>query len=166
MIGEAGDASGLVFDATARPLAFSDEMTWLLDGLPADASFDPDDALAAAAEAFVAVMADLMGTVEGPAASATILVGDTGTALAPGQALTVGRHGDIILDHRLVSRRHLVVQYDADGLTCRDLGSANGTWVIRDDARSPVDEAGCILMAGDRVVTVQDHELFSVAAVG
>jgi hypothetical protein len=51
----------------------------------------------------------------------------------------IGRHPDseIFLDDITVSRRHVVVERDADGYTLRDVGSLNGTYVNR----KRVDEA-------------------------
>ena len=54
-------------------------------------------------------------------------------------ATAIGRHPDseIFLDDITVSRRHVVVERDADGYTLRDVGSLNGTYVNR----KRVDEA-------------------------
>ncbi|HEV7524672.1 MAG TPA: FHA domain-containing protein [Acidimicrobiia bacterium] len=51
----------------------------------------------------------------------------------------IGRHPDseIFLDDITVSRRHVVVEHDADGYLLRDVGSLNGTYVNR----KRVDEA-------------------------
>ena len=47
---------------------------------------------------------------------------------------TAGRHpdSDIFLDDITVSRRHAVIERDADGFTVRDAGSLNGTYVNRE----------------------------------
>jgi pSer/pThr/pTyr-binding forkhead associated (FHA) protein len=52
---------------------------------------------------------------------------------------TAGRHpdSDIFLDDITVSRRHAVIERDADGFKVRDAGSLNGTYVNRER----VDEA-------------------------
>ncbi len=56
-----------------------------------------------------------------------------------GPATAIGRHPDseIFLDDITVSRRHVVVDRNADGYTLRDVGSLNGTYVNR----KRVDEA-------------------------
>lgn len=164
---DAGSNSAVVFEIVDRPLAFSDEVIWLLGALPAGAEFDLDEARAEADDVFVATMTKLLDlpAPEAPR-TAAVLVGNAEQRLALGREVVVGRHGDLPVDHRLVSRRHLMLRYDAEGLWCRDLGSANGTWLRRGDARSPVDHDGCALTAGDRIVTVQDHELLAVIEVG
>jgi hypothetical protein len=47
---------------------------------------------------------------------------------------TAGRHpdSDIFLDDITVSRRHAVIERDADGFSVRDAGSLNGTYVNRE----------------------------------
>lgn len=49
----------------------------------------------------------------------------------PEDSLTIGRSRDngIVLDDMLVSRRHVVITADDDGLLLRDVGSRNGTFV-------------------------------------
>lgn len=53
------------------------------------------------------------------------------TFVLDGDATTLGRHpdSDIFLDDVTVSRRHAVVQRNADGYEVRDVGSLNGTYV-------------------------------------
>jgi pSer/pThr/pTyr-binding forkhead associated (FHA) protein len=62
-------------------------------------------------------------------------------------AITAGRHpdSDIFLDDITVSRRHAVVDQQADGYLVRDVGSLNGTYVNRER----VDER--ILQSGDEI---------------
>ncbi len=62
-------------------------------------------------------------------------------------ATAIGRHpdSDVFLDDITVSRRHVVVERDADGYKLRDVGSLNGTYVNR----KRVDEAR--LHHGDEV---------------
>ena len=50
--------------------------------------------------------------------------------LSPG-VTKVGRHpySDIALDHITVSRRHCRIRLDSSGLSLRDLGSTNGSYV-------------------------------------
>lgn len=61
--------------------------------------------------------------------------------------VTVGRHqsSDIFLDDISVSRRHVTFTRRAEGITLKDLGSLNGTYVNRD----LVDEY--LLRNGDEV---------------
>jgi pSer/pThr/pTyr-binding forkhead associated (FHA) protein len=69
-------------------------------------------------------------------------------------AVTVGRDGDgLVLDDPTVSRRHLELTPSGEALVCRDLGSANGTFVdgVRIDEPRP-------LTAGARI-TVGQSEL-------
>jgi hypothetical protein len=54
--------------------------------------------------------------------------------------VAIGRHpdSDIFLDDITVSRRHVVIEREADGYVVRDVGSLNGTYVNRvrvDEAR-------------------------------
>ncbi|HEY5011652.1 MAG TPA: FHA domain-containing protein [Acidimicrobiia bacterium] len=60
---------------------------------------------------------------------------------------TAGRHpdSDIFLDDITVSRRHAIIERDADGFKVRDAGSLNGTYVNRER----VDEAR--LRTGDEL---------------
>jgi hypothetical protein len=60
---------------------------------------------------------------------------------------TIGRHPDseIFLDDITVSRRHVVIEHDAEGYLLRDVGSLNGTYVNRERA----DEAR--LRSGDEL---------------
>ncbi len=61
--------------------------------------------------------------------------------------VAIGRHPDsnVFLDDITVSRRHVVIDRDADGYRVRDVGSLNGTYVNR----KRVDEAR--LRHGDEV---------------
>jgi pSer/pThr/pTyr-binding forkhead associated (FHA) protein len=65
----------------------------------------------------------LLRQVSGPGAPRTFpLTGDR---------VTIGRSesADITVDSQQLSRTHAVLEKTAEGYTCRDLGSANGTWV-------------------------------------
>jgi len=61
----------------------------------------------------------------------TPAVADPAAAEEEPEALTIGRGRDnsIVLDDMLVSRRHVRITADADGLVLEDLGSRNGTYV-------------------------------------
>jgi pSer/pThr/pTyr-binding forkhead associated (FHA) protein len=68
--------------------------------------------------------------------------------------LVVGRDGEgLVLDDPTVSRRHLELLPEGDALVCRDLGSANGTFVDGDRLDDPRP-----LSAGARI-TVGQSEL-------
>ena len=64
--------------------------------------------------------------------------------LSPG-VTRVGRHpySDIALDHITVSRRHCRIELDSRGLSLRDLGSTNGSYVndrlVEESSLSPGD---------------------------
>jgi hypothetical protein len=61
----------------------------------------------------------------------TPAVADAADAPEEPEALTIGRGRDnsIVLDDMLVSRQHVRITADADGLVLEDLGSRNGTYV-------------------------------------
>jgi|SRR5579875_2506092 len=61
----------------------------------------------------------------------TPAVADPADAQEEPEALTIGRGRDnsIVLDDMLVSRQHVRITADADGLVLEDLGSRNGTYV-------------------------------------
>jgi pSer/pThr/pTyr-binding forkhead associated (FHA) protein len=63
------------------------------------------------------------------------------------RTLIVGRHdADVVIDDPELSRRHLEIRPDGDGLLVEDLGSTNGTFI---DARAI--DAPTHLSHGDRV---------------
>lgn len=55
--------------------------------------------------------------------------GTTVRFLLTGEALTVGRHGDIALQETSVSREHAVLTWNGDAWRVTDVGSRNGTFV-------------------------------------
>lgn len=61
----------------------------------------------------------------------TPAVADPAAAQEEPEALTIGRSRDnsIVLDDMLVSRQHVRITADSDGLVLEDLGSRNGTYV-------------------------------------
>ncbi len=63
----------------------------------------------------------------------------------------VGRHEtcDVVVTHRDVSRRHLLILADATGVWAQDLGSTNGTTV--NGAAAPTTPPGLRLRPGDRL---------------
>jgi predicted component of type VI protein secretion system len=64
------------------------------------------------------------------------------------RALVVGRHdADVVIDDPELSRRHLEIRPDDDGLVIEDLGSTNGTFVDERPIEVPTH-----VHHGDRVV--------------
>jgi transcriptional regulator with GAF, ATPase, and Fis domain len=77
-----------------------------------------------------------------------------------GEGTTIGRDGGnqlSIADH-LMSRRHCTVEPTAGGLTLRDLGSANGTYVNGIPIRERVLMHGDRIRAGDSVLLFLQSE--------
>lgn len=64
-----------------------------------------------------------------------------------------------------VSRRHVEVVESAGGVTVRDLGSSNGTQVVRGDVRLDVGDEPVEVRVGDRIVTIDDVLLAEVVAI-
>jgi len=94
-------------------------------------------------------------------------------ALAPGQALVLGRGSecDIAIDDVMMSRRHARIALAPGGAQVEDLGSSNGTFLLRttrehvdatarrDEARLPANraqrlDADAVLQIGAAVVTL------------
>jgi pSer/pThr/pTyr-binding forkhead associated (FHA) protein len=90
---------------------------------------------------------------------------------ADGTSVIIGRSGTDNIDALLavsdpmVSRRHAEVMCVDGCATITDLGSRNGTFVIRGDHARRVTEPFALL-AGDRVVTVNDTVLLLVEPGG
>ena len=72
--------------------------------------------------------------------------------------LTVGRSdsADICIDSQQLSRSHAVLEKTTEGYTCRDLGSANGTWVQGVKVASAVLRHDDTVQLGD--VVFEYHE--------
>jgi hypothetical protein len=83
----------------------------------------------------------------------------------PATGLVLGRRaapGALVVDDRHVSREHARV-VDIDGsLQIVDVGSSNGTAILRGGVRIDVGSSAVALEAGDRIVTVNDVELVDV----
>ena len=71
--------------------------------------------------------------------------------------------GIVVPDPR-VSRRHARFVHTEKGIAVIDLGSTNGTVVIRGNERLPVASEPICLAAGDRVATLNDVPLAEVVA--
>lgn len=73
------------------------------------------------------------------------------------RALTVGRHGaDVEIEDPDLSRRHLEIRMDGDGLVVEDLGSTNGTFVKEREIEGPTAVSdGDLVRCGATVLEVQ-----------
>ena len=74
-----------------------------------------------------------------------------------------GPEGIIIADSH-VSRRHALVEPTEIGLCATDLGSANGTMIVREGTRSIVGNGRMELKAGDQITTSNNVLLAEVVA--
>jgi hypothetical protein len=143
------------------PFGLADELAEALDALSgeigaAGSVLDPEVALADARARHDELMRS----------RATIGRGTDAVTMPVGTEVVVGRRGGVRVDDPVVSRRHLVVCHRPGSLTCADLGSANGSWLVRDGARTTLGRREVALVAGDRVVTAGDVELIRVIEVG
>src|SRR6187402_1478259 len=70
-------------------------------------------------------------------------------------AVRIGRAptNDLVLDDVLVSGEHARISSDAESFVLEDLGSTNGTWVLRGAERFALDEGSraLTLQSGDRI---------------
>ena len=115
---------------------------------------------------------DLVPVATRPSATAALHIGPSVATAAGVVAVTtplvVGRAAagndvDVALPSTLVSRRHVTVWAAGDALLCRDLGSTNGTVLVRDGERHPVGgERAALLVPGDVLVTAEGIELLTV----
>ena len=129
-----------------------EEVLEALDGLQPGSEIDVDQALAAAGEIH-----------DDAATTSTFVVGGTTEIeLDVPCEFTIGRIGDHRVEHRAVSRYHLVVSCGPLGTFCHDLGSGNGSWVLRGSARTRLGVEGDELVPSDRVVTIGDIELLRI----
>jgi pSer/pThr/pTyr-binding forkhead associated (FHA) protein len=74
------------------------------------------------------------------------------------QPLVIGRDAEgLVVDDPTVSRRHLVVEPGRDVLVCRDLGSANGTFVDGERVTGAVHlRAGSRIRLGESELVVHE----------
>jgi hypothetical protein len=75
-------------------------------------------------------------------------------------ALTVGRDPacDLVLADPRVSRRHLAIEATPDAIDFRDLGSANGVVLNREERKDGRLDCGDILRLGDTELVVESAE--------
>ncbi|MDQ2850873.1 MAG: FHA domain-containing protein [Actinomycetota bacterium] len=73
-----------------------------------------------------------------------------------------GRGNSIVLDDMLVSRHHVRITADDDGLVLQDLGSRNGTFVNGDRVQSAALHEGDLIGIGSTTFEVRDGWLVSV----
>lgn len=68
--------------------------------------------------------------------------------LRPQQSIIVGRQtgADVVLNDRLLARRHARFSWTADGFTVEDAGSPAGTWLNDEHVRRPTP-----IKPGDRI---------------
>jgi Inner membrane component of T3SS, cytoplasmic domain/Lactonase, 7-bladed beta-propeller len=102
--------------------------------------------------AFCAVSELILEVVEGP---------DAGKRVVVDRPIVIGRDpaaGFVLADHE-VSRRHLQLTPTGDYVTVEDLGSANGTFVNRNELHGPARlDAGDELLAGVTVMQLRDRQ--------
>ncbi len=98
--------------------------------------------------------------VEGPDAGAT--------ALAEGETLVVGTAADAGLTLRdpTVSRYHLELEAQRDGVLLRDLGSTNGTFVGRMRAQAVTVPPATLITVGNTSLRVSEGESANVEILG
>ena len=93
-----------------------------------------------------------------------LLVGDA-NVWVPSEGVVLGRlpgpSGVVVTDEH-VSRRHIRVGREGECLIVADLGSTNGTLVLRRDEEIEVASTGVPLEVGDRIVTGNGIPLASV----
>lgn len=164
---ELDDTCDAPFDACHLPVAFGDELAAVLGPIPEGVAADPTGALAEARLVFGEQISELAAELAVELAAAPtherslVALTEHGQqhTVRAGEVLEVGRHGQVVVDHPLVSRKHLVLEHDEAGMRCRDLASANGTWLLRGGERTRIDSSGVPVVAGDVIVTVDDVAL-------
>jgi transcriptional regulator with GAF, ATPase, and Fis domain len=62
---------------------------------------------------------------------------------------------DVFLSDRTVSRRHVALEQDAEGVRIVDLGSRNGTWLGRSRIRDVYAIGGETIRVGDTTIVIQ-----------
>lgn len=94
----------------------------------------------------------ILEVIEGP---------DAGKRVVVDKPIVVGRdpRAGFVLQDREVSRRHLQLTPTGDYVTVEDLGSANGTFVNRNELHGPARlDAGDELLAGVTVMQLRDRQ--------
>ena len=94
----------------------------------------------------------ILEVIEGP---------DAGKRVVVDKPIVVGRdpRAEFVLQDREVSRRHAQLTPTGDYVTVEDLGSANGTFVNRNELRGPARlDAGDELLVGVTVMQLRDRQ--------
>lgn len=108
----------------------------------------------------------ILAEAEGPDSRAELCVA-VGGAIVPvlGEGLVLGRRpgssGAIVGDPQ-VSRRHARIERSGCGLVVSDLGSVNGTMIVRQGMEFPVGAHVVRLESGDRIITIRNVLLAEV----
>ena len=109
-------------------------------------------------------------TQEAPIAGVELrLYDDHVVRLVAGDKLVIGRAADADV-HQValptVSRRHLRIECQADGVRATDLASTNGTSIIRAGIELPLAQSEPTpIQIGDRLVVLGQHVLAEVSAI-
>ncbi len=91
------------------------------------------------------------------------------------QRFTIGRKdvgkADILIDDGIISGKHAELNIDQNGkISIRDLGSSNGTWVLRQGRKIPVSSQNVALQSNDKLLLGNKEfgisELISIAGQG
>jgi pSer/pThr/pTyr-binding forkhead associated (FHA) protein len=107
-------------------------------------------------------LAELAGALAAAGPAEVLVVGDGATVVPGRDPVLVGRAPELPgPDHRRVSRRHVGFQLVGGVLVATDMGSRNGTWLVRDGTRHPLPRH-CVLRPGDRLETLDEVELATV----
>ena len=117
--------------------------------------------VAGVVDELVARVALLGDARSGPGPPVAVIIAGKRVELGP-ESVLVGRSAAMFgIDHPKVSRRHVGVQLVDGVLIASDLGSRNGTWLVRDGDRTPLTPMA-VLWPDDRLVTLDDVELIRV----
>ena len=83
----------------------------------------------------------------------------------PSEGIVLGRRpgpSGVVVSESRVSRRHALVKRTRHGMAVADLGTTNGTAIVRGHERLPVGSDAMPLTKGDRIVTKRDVLLAEV----
>ena len=102
-----------------------------------------------------------VGSDDQAVAELLVTFGDERAVVRPGHPVVIGRDAgcDLVVDGRLVSRRHAEFHRDGGTFTVRDVGSLNGTYVNRERVEAAT------LSNGDEVQIGKFRLVYLTAAV-